>query len=90
VKKLKSVLGLKVESPHYRTFKWYKEQIETAGARLVDYNSFSIFPTEKMPKWIVHYFQKVELSKYKNGLLASQYLRRHGAELKLKARVCKA
>lgn len=86
-KKIKILLGRPTKLEYFRSFRWYKGVLRSAGFDLLEYNSFNIFMIESMPrKWLL-FFQKLELKYHKRFPLSLGFMRRRGSELKLKARV---
>jgi ubiquinone/menaquinone biosynthesis C-methylase UbiE len=86
-KQLKSLLGKPSKLGYYRTYGWYAKALTSFGFEIVDYNSFELFTLPKMPTRLVVYLQKFELRNYTKLPLRLGWLRRHGAELKIKARL---
>jgi ubiquinone/menaquinone biosynthesis C-methylase UbiE len=85
-KRLKALLGMTTRIEYFRSFRWYVNELECANYRVVDYNSFNLLTLEGMPKGVLSFFQGFELRHHGDLLLRSPLLRRHGAELKIKAR----
>ena len=86
-KKVKMFLGRQTKLEHFRSFRWYITELKNAGFEVLDYNSFSIVMIELMPKkWLV-FFRKWELRRYNKFPFRIGFLRRHGADLKIRARL---
>jgi ubiquinone/menaquinone biosynthesis C-methylase UbiE len=88
-KQLKSILGRPSKLGYYRTYGWYAKTLRSFDFELVDYNSFELLTLPKMPTSVVVYLQKFELRNYMKLPLCLGWVRRHGPELKLKARLRK-
>jgi ubiquinone/menaquinone biosynthesis C-methylase UbiE len=85
MKKAKLLLKRKTKLEHFRTYRWYVTALRSAGFNVIAYNSFNVLLIEGLPRRMTRYFQKLEL-KYRNRLpLRLAFVRRHGADLKLKA-----
>ncbi len=84
-KQLKSILGKLCKLGYYRTYGWYAKALISFGFDVVDYNSFEFFTLPKMPTRLMVYLQKLELRNHTRPLLRLGWVRRHGAELKIKA-----
>jgi ubiquinone/menaquinone biosynthesis C-methylase UbiE len=85
-KKLKTLLGLATRVEYFRTFRWYLNELSLVGLTVVDYNSLNLLYLEGMPKRLLSFLQKLELRNHKQ-LFRVPFIRRHGAELKIKARL---
>jgi ubiquinone/menaquinone biosynthesis C-methylase UbiE len=90
VKRAKLLLGKPCKLGCYRTYGWYAKALKSFGFTIVDYNSFEFFALPKMPPRLVAYLQKLELRNYTNPLFRLGWVRRHGSELKIKARLRKS
>jgi ubiquinone/menaquinone biosynthesis C-methylase UbiE len=86
-KRAMKVLGSKRVTYNVRPFGWYKRELQNAGFRVVDFNSCNAFVFEAMPKSIVSCLQRFELRHYRSWLLRNSFIRSHGADLKIKARL---
>jgi len=86
-KKVMLLLGRQTKLEYYRPFSWYVKTAKAFGFEIVDYNSFSLFMLDGMPKRLLFLLQKFELQNYSNFFFRLGFLRRHGAELKIKARL---
>lgn len=87
VKKIKLLLGRETKLAYYRPFGWYLKALHTAGFDVVDYNSFNWFVIDGMPRALLSAIQKFEFEHYKKPFFNSGFVRRHGADVKIKARV---
>ncbi|SRR6266576_269795 len=86
-KKLKSLLGMTTRSEYFRSFQWYVNELVSINCHILDYNSFNILYLDRMPKWLHSFLQRYELRHHREPLFRVPFIRRHGAELKIKARV---
>jgi ubiquinone/menaquinone biosynthesis C-methylase UbiE len=86
-KRIKRLLGRSTRLYYLRQFQWYVDELEAANCRVVDYNSFNLLNIDFMPKWLVSFLQRLELRHYNGFLLRLPVVRRHGADLKIKAAV---
>jgi ubiquinone/menaquinone biosynthesis C-methylase UbiE len=87
---IKLRLGKPCKLGHYRTYNWYVKALNSFGFDIVDYNSFNLFVLPKMPTGLEVCLQKFELRNYTRPFLRPAWIRRRGADLKMKARVNKA
>jgi len=90
IKRLKLLFGKQTKLEYYRSFRWYLKALTALGFEIVNYNSFSLFRLEKLPDHLVFLLRRFELRNYNKGIFRLGFVRRHGAELKIKARVVKA
>ena len=88
-KRAKLFAGMRTKLEYIRPFRWYVKELESFGFELVAYNSFNLFTIETMPKALTRFFEKLELKYYNKFPLRLGCMRRHGSELKLKARLAK-
>ena len=85
-KKLKMLLSKRTKSEHIRPYRWYMTELREAGFEVLAYNSFNIVMIELIPiKWRL-LLQKWELKGHNKFPLRLGFLRRRGADLKIKAR----
>jgi ubiquinone/menaquinone biosynthesis C-methylase UbiE len=87
MKKVKSMFRGGVIVEYYRSYRWYFRELQSAGFSVTDYNSFNILMFERMPKGLRQCLEKYELSNYNSWLLRIDFVRRHGADLKIKAQL---
>ena len=85
LKKLKRALGGKTKLEYFRSCSWYFRTLAAAGFEVFTYNSFNALLIEGMPKWLIETLQKFELQHYKAFPLRLAFVRRHGADLKIRA-----
>jgi ubiquinone/menaquinone biosynthesis C-methylase UbiE len=86
---VKLLLGRPCKLGRYRSYRWYAEVLSSFGFEIVDYNSFNLLTLPKMPRRLVVYLQELELRNYRRTLMRLGWIRRHGADLKIKARLRK-
>jgi ubiquinone/menaquinone biosynthesis C-methylase UbiE len=86
-KRLKSLLGMSTRIEYFRSFRWYVNELESFNCHILDYNSFNLLYVDRMPKRLLSFFQRLELRHHSGPLFRTPFVRRHGAELKIKARV---
>lgn len=86
-KKLKMLLGRQTKLEHFRSYRWYISELKYAGFEVLAYNSFNIVMIEPMPKKWLMFLQKWELKRHDKFPFRIGFLRRRGADLKIKARV---
>ncbi|MBV8216072.1 MAG: class I SAM-dependent methyltransferase [Verrucomicrobia bacterium] len=85
-KKLKMFLKRPTKLEHIRPYRWYIAELKDAGFEVLAYNSFNIIMIELIPiKWRL-FLQKWELKRHNKFPLRIGFLRRSGADLKIKAR----
>lgn len=87
VKRVKLLLHKKTNLEYYRSFRWYVKALRALGFEVVDYNSFNLLMLDKIPRRLTLFLQKLELQNYNKPFLRLGWLRRHGSELKIKARL---
>jgi hypothetical protein len=84
----KALMGLvRRTNPLYylRSFQWYAHELRCLDCNVLDYNSFNLLTLERMPKTLLSLLQRCEL-RHRNALLMrAPFIRRHGADLKIKA-----
>lgn len=84
-KKLKGLLGRSTQLYNVRPFGWYEKKLRTMGFRIVDYRSFNLLMLHGAPMSLTRALQKIEL-RYRDCLLFRLWpVRRHGADLKIRA-----
>jgi len=87
LKRIKLLLRKKTKLEYYRSFRWYVRVLKASGFEVVDYNSFSLLMFDIMPRRLISFLEKLELQNCNRWFLRLGCLRRHGAELKIKARL---
>jgi ubiquinone/menaquinone biosynthesis C-methylase UbiE len=85
MKRLLRSLGRNTKLEHFRTFHWYVSELQRAGFSPSDYRSLNIFLLDRMPRKLVLWLQKLELSHQNHFPFSSKFLRRHGSDLKIRA-----
>jgi ubiquinone/menaquinone biosynthesis C-methylase UbiE len=83
-KKLKALLGREGQNYYVRSFDWYVRELASFKCEIVEYKSFNVLSLERMPKGLLSRLQEFEL-RHPDGMLALPVIRRHGADLKIKA-----
>ena len=89
MKKTKLLLGMKTNVPHLRPYRWYVAELQAFGFEVVAYNSFNLLTVELMPNTLKRYFEKLELRYYDRFPFRLGFMRRHGSELKMRAKLTK-
>jgi SAM-dependent methyltransferase len=88
VKRLLRLFGRRRDlDENFRTFDWYIRELESAGFEIEEFNSFNILVLERMPRRLVRVLQKLELAQRKRFPFNTHTIRRHGADLKIRARL---
>ncbi len=77
----------KALSERFRTFSWYVRELNAAGFDVIRFNSFNLLVLEGMPAGLIAWLQKLELSQRAHFPFNTEICRRHGADLKLCARL---
>lgn len=90
LKRAKSFLGKQTKLGYYRPYAWYVRTLRSFGFDILDYNSFNVFVLPKMPARLVLFLQKLELRNYAKPFFRVNLFRRHGSDLKIKARLTKS
>jgi ubiquinone/menaquinone biosynthesis C-methylase UbiE len=86
-KKLKAFLGNNTRIEYFRSFRWYINELASLNWLILDYNSFNLLTLDRMPKRMLSFIQGLELRHYADPFFRFPFVRRHGAELKIKARI---
>ena len=89
-KKVKAMLtgGKKGKLPEYiRPFRWYVTALTSLGCDILDYDSFSLLTLDLLPRKLVHWIRAFEIRHHGDWPYRQKLIRRHGAELFIKARV---
>jgi ubiquinone/menaquinone biosynthesis C-methylase UbiE len=83
------LLALKKETKleYFRTFGWYVRELRAAGFRVETYRSLNLFIVERMPRRLVLWLQRLELSHQGQRPFSWALLRRLGSDLKLRAQL---
>lgn len=84
-KRLKKLLGRETLTYEVRPFRWYVKELERAGFTIIDFNAFNTATLDRMPTRVVSLLQKFELKHSDSWLFRWRFIRRHGADLKIKA-----
>ena len=71
---------------YFRTFGWYLRELQCAGFEIEAFNSFNLLVLERMPRRLLEFVQRLELSRRKRFPFSTTVARRHGADLKFRAR----
>ena len=87
MKRLCLALGRDTKLEHLRTFRWYSLNFEELGFHVSNYRSVNFFTVEGMPRKLVLWLQKIELSHRNRFPFSSGLLRRHGTDLKIRAQL---
>lgn len=87
VKRLLLALKKKIKLEYFRTFSWYVKELRAAGFRVETYRSLNVFMVERMPRRLVLWLQRLELSHQGQFPFSLAFLRRHGSDLKFRARL---
>jgi SAM-dependent methyltransferase len=86
-KKLKSLLGRAATAYHVRPFRWYVNELESLNCRVLGYKSFNLLTLDRMPRKLTYFLQGAELRHHGGWLFRIPFVRRHGADLKIRAAV---
>jgi ubiquinone/menaquinone biosynthesis C-methylase UbiE len=84
-KQLKAFLGWTTGTYYLRSFRWYVNELTSLNCRILNYKSFNVLTVEFMPKYLVCCLQRFELRHHTSWLFRLPFVRRHGADLKIKA-----
>jgi ubiquinone/menaquinone biosynthesis C-methylase UbiE len=87
MKRLLIALGRDTKLEHLRTFRWYVSELWRAGFRVSHYRSLNLFMLERMPRKLVLWLQKFELSHQNRFPFSFGFLQRHGSDLKIRAQL---
>jgi len=89
VKRLLLALRRNTKLEHFRTFNQYVCELRRAGFHVSKYRSLNVLILERMPRKLVLWLQKFELSHQNQVPFSSAFLRRHGPDLKIQAQLQK-
>lgn len=84
-KKLKGLLGRPTSTYYLRSFQWYLNELASLDCRVLEYKSFNLLTLDFMPRWLTYFLQRTELRHHSGWLFRMPFVRRHGADLKIKA-----
>jgi len=84
-KKVKTLLGRPTQCYNLRPFGWYMKQLANLNCSIQDYNSFNLLVIDGMPASLLSILQKFEFKHLNNCAGWLPFVRRHGADLKIKA-----
>lgn len=85
-KKLKELLKRGKLIEYVRNFQWYVDELALLGCSVVGYDSFNLAIVDVMPRKLVSAVRAFEIRHHNEFLFRSRLIRRHGAELMIKAR----
>jgi SAM-dependent methyltransferase len=85
IKRVLLALRRETNLEYFRTFGWYARELKAAGLGLEAYRSLNLFIVERMPRSLVLWLQRFELSHQGQWPFTSAFLRRRGSDLKLRA-----
>jgi len=86
----KALLGLvRRTNPlcYLRSLRWYAHELRCLNCDVLEYNSFNLLALDGMPKRLLALLQRSELRHRNALLLRAPFIRRRGADLKIKAAV---
>lgn len=86
-KELKALLGWTTQVYYLRSFQWYVDELASVNCHILSYKSFNLLTVDFMPGRVIHFLQKCELRHHTSWLFRNPFIRRHGADLKIKAAV---
>lgn len=86
-KKVKAALHSLTQVEYFRTFSWYVNELRRLNCEILDYYSSNLLTIDVMPPGWISLVRRFELRRHGRALFRNPFLRRHGAELLLKARV---
>jgi SAM-dependent methyltransferase len=86
-KQVKRRLGMATKIEHVRPYRWYVRELRAVGVRIEAYNSFNVLVVEGLPARLVDWLRRFELRHRHRFVLRHGLVRRHGAELKIRATV---
>jgi ubiquinone/menaquinone biosynthesis C-methylase UbiE len=89
-KQAKRVVGRTVKQEYLRSADWYLRELRHAGFEIIAYNSLNLFMLERMPRRLLEYVQRLELIYRDRFPLRTAFVRRLGADFKIRALVTKA
>ncbi len=85
-KRVKNWLGGTTRRDFVRPFRWYVRELASLNCTVVDFSSLNTFVLEGMPNKFVSLVQRFELKHRDSAFFRVPFIRRHGAELKIKGR----
>jgi len=84
-KKLKRLFGWTTRVYYLRSFRWYVNQLASLNCRVLEYRSFNLLTLDYMPRRLTYFLQRSELRHHTGWFFRIPFVRRHGADLKIKA-----
>ena len=87
MKRFLLAMGRDTKLEYFRTFRWYVSELRQAGFSILDYRSLNVFMLERMPRKLLLWLQRFELSHQDRFPFSSGFLRRHGSDLKIRAQL---
>lgn len=86
-KKIKLLLGGTTRIEHFRSFAWYTSELALLNCKISGYDSFNLLLLDGMPPKLVTSIRRFELKHHADRWSQLPIVRRHGAELIIKATV---
>ena len=86
-KKVKVLLGGTTRIEYFRSFQWYANELAALECNVLGYDSFNLLLLDVMPQRLVATVRRFELRHHGSPFFRLSFVRRHGAELMVKARV---
>jgi SAM-dependent methyltransferase len=87
LKRIKLLLGRKTKFEYFRTFGWYVRLLRSFDFEIIDYSSLNLVVLDKLPDKLVLWVQRMELLYRRRMPWRLPFFRRHGADLKIRARL---
>jgi ubiquinone/menaquinone biosynthesis C-methylase UbiE len=85
-KKMTAYLKGRGKIEYVRQFKWYVRKLAALGCIVLDYDSFNLLTIDVMPEKVVSSLRGFEIRHHNGRFFGNMFVRRHGAELMIKAR----
>lgn len=86
-KRLKKLMGMSPRIEYLRPFRWYIKELKNSGLKILDYESYNLLMFDLVPQKLTSITQWFELKHHKGPFFRHPFVRRHGAELMIKAGV---
>jgi ubiquinone/menaquinone biosynthesis C-methylase UbiE len=86
-KKIKAKLGGATHIEYLRSFGWYVKELRALNYNIVDYDSFNFFMIDLIPSKLTSLIRRIEIKQHSNLFFRVPFMRRHGAELLIKATI---
>jgi ubiquinone/menaquinone biosynthesis C-methylase UbiE len=89
-KAVKSVFRRGTKTEYLRSYGWYVRELRSANCEILRYSSRNLLIVDRMPRGLVSFLQSFEAKCYGTRFWRTAFVRQHGADLKIKAKLVRA